>query len=155
MRATGGRAHGVEAAAAPPPRPVGGARRGAGRGGVRGGGAAARRRRVPLLPVAAARRRRRRRRARRPAPEPAVPGTLPTIPASVHEWSNCVGRRFRPAPSLDAGSCPSLPPFCFSEQLNKPAEVARSVIGAVDFAVPVSEEFRVWFMNPFKVAGGN
>jgi hypothetical protein len=47
------------------------------------------------------------------------------------------------------------PPFCFSEQLNKPAEVARSVIGAVDFAVPVSEEFRVWFMNPFKVAGGN
>jgi hypothetical protein len=56
---------------------VGGSLRGAGRGGVRGGRAAARRRRVPLLPIAAARRRRGTR--RHPAPEPAVPGTLPVI----------------------------------------------------------------------------
>lgn len=76
------RVYGVEAAAAPPPRPVGGAGRGAGRGGVRSGGVAPRRRRVPLLPVAAAKRRRRRRCQWRlpclPAPEPAVPGTLPS-----------------------------------------------------------------------------
>lgn len=150
------RAYGVEAAAAPPPRPpVGGAGRGAGRGGVRGGGAAPPRRRVPLLPVAAAKRRRCqwRRLPCLPASEPAVPGTrflrfwVPrgsVLGSSMVKPGHPARRRFRhPSSLLNARLLFFSSPFCFSEQLNKPAEVRRNVIGAVDFAVPVSAESRV------------
>lgn len=77
MRACVRGAYGVEAAETPPPRPVGCALRGAGGGGFRSGGVAPPRRRVPLLPVAAAKRRQWRLPCL-PAPQPAVPGTLPS-----------------------------------------------------------------------------
>lgn len=156
----GVRAYGVEAAAAPPPRPVGGARRGAGRGGVRSGGVAPPRRRVPLLPVAAAKRRRWRWRLPcLPAPEPAVPGTYASYDSGGDGGPRFINGQTRLVvdfvilPCLTRGSCSSLPTFCFSEQLNKPAEVRRNVIGAVDFAVPVSAEFRVRFVPFFPRSG--
>lgn len=144
----GGGAHGDEAAASPAPRQVGGARGGAGRGGVHGGGTAARRRRFPLLPVAAARRRRRR--GWRPpccaATEPAVPGNISRIKrrfrmAEVVDSCNGFRLRFHLVPFRIINvwfiSCP-FPPSYFSEQLNKPSELRRNVVGTVDFAVPVS-----------------
>jgi hypothetical protein len=49
-------------------------------------------------------------------------------------------------PDFSLGSCLnadslllfSLPPFCLAEQLNKPAELRRNLVGTVDFTVPVS-----------------
>jgi hypothetical protein len=95
---------------------------------------------------------------RRPNP-PFLVHFLPPILgrrcSSVHQGSsNPARRRFRYAPCfLTRCSCFSVPPFCFSEQLNKPADVRRNVIGAVDFAVPVSAEFRVRFFHPFFARG--
>jgi hypothetical protein len=82
---------------------------------------------------------------RRPNP-PFLVRTLPTTLQQKPRLCDDAGRRFVRAPRFSLGSCPnadspllfSLTPFCSAEQLNKPGEPRRNLVGTVDFTVPVS-----------------